>query len=96
VEAITVDTGARSTFLFASGAGDKHNEIDLFLTAAYELKLQHVMAGTQEARDIEANYTELARGACRGAVDKIRQWKVEGKLEQWAREDEALDAADDT
>lgn len=80
----------------ASGADDGHNETDLFLTASYELKLHHVMAGTQEARDIEANYTALARGACRGAVDTIRQWKVMGKLAQWAREDEVLDATGDT
>ena len=78
----------------ASGATDGHTETDLFLTAVYELKLHHVMAGTPEARDIEAQYTELARGACRSAVEKIQRWKVEGKLAQWAQEDEVLDAKD--
>ena len=61
----------------------------------YELKLDNVQPGTKEAKDIEANYSALARGACRSAVEKIRSWKVEGKLALWAKEDEVLDAAAD-
>ena len=57
----------------------------------YELKLTDVEPGTQKAEEIKANYTTLAKGACRSGVEKIRQWKMEGKLEEWQREDEALD-----
>lgn len=94
VEAVTVDTGAKSTFFCSGGGGDGETESDLYLTAAYELKLSDVQANTNAARDIEVNYTALARGACRSAVEKIRGWKTQGKLEAWQKEDEVLDAAD--
>ncbi|MCJ1269298.1 hypothetical protein MMC22_009189 [Lobaria immixta] len=94
VEAVTVDTGAKSTFFCSGGGGDGETESDLYLTAAYELKLSHVQANTNAAKDIEVNYTALARGACRSAVEKIRGWKTQGKLEAWQKEDEVLDAAD--
>ena len=66
----------------------------MYLTAAYELKLSDVQVNTNAAKDIEVNYTALARGACRSAVEKIRGWKTQGKLEAWQKEDELLDAAD--
>lgn len=66
----------------------------MYLTAAYELRLSNVQPNTKDALDIEVNYTALARGACRTAVEKIRGWKTEGKLEAWKKEDEMLDAAD--
>lgn len=66
----------------------------MYLTAAYELKLSNVQPNTQAALDIEVNYTALARGACRTAVEKIRGWKTQGKLEAWKKEDEMLDAAE--
>jgi Domain of unknown function (DUF1857) len=61
----------------------------------YELKLDNIQPGTKEAKDIETNYTALARGACRSAVDSIRLWKKQGKLALWADEDKVLDAADE-
>lgn len=94
--ATTVDTGARSTFLLSYGAGDGEDESKLFLTAMYELKLANIVPGSKDARDIEANYTELARGACHDAVAKIRVWKQEGKLQKWKEEDEGLDTAAET
>lgn len=88
-------TGARSTFHLSYGAEDGNTEIDLFLTAMYELKLNNIQPGTKEAKDIETNYTALARGACRSAVENIRLWKVQGKLAKWAEEDKVLDAAEE-
>ena len=95
VMATTVDTGARSTFHLSHGAGDGEDDSKLFLTAMYELKLPNIMAGSKEAKDIEANYTALARGACRDAVANIRNWRQEGKLQKWREEDEALDATNE-
>ncbi|OBT39504.1 hypothetical protein VE00_10398 [Pseudogymnoascus sp. WSF 3629] len=89
----TVDTGAKSTFHLSYGAAEGNTETHLFLTAMYELKLAHVQPETEEAKDIETNYTALARGACRSAVEKIRLWKVQGKLAAWAEEDKLLDDA---
>lgn len=54
----------------------------------YELKLDNVEPGTQAAKDVEVNYTALARGACENAVKDIRKWKTEGKLAAWQKEDE--------
>lgn len=95
VEATTVDTGAKSTFLCSSGIGDgvgKDDKPEVYLTAIYELKLSNVQENTQEARDIERNYRLLAKEACRSAGEKIRGWKAEGKLEKWNKEDGLLDS----
>ena len=59
----------------------------------YELKLADIEPGSPQAREIETNYTALARGACRDSVEKIRRWKEDGKLEQWKEEDLRLDSA---
>lgn len=59
---------------------------ELYLTAMYELWLSDVEPGTQAAKDIEVNYTALARRACKDAVESIRKWKVTGKLAEWAKE----------
>lgn len=93
VLATTVDTGAKSTFLLSYGAGDGENESNLYLTAMYELKLADILSGSPQGKEIEVNYTALARGACRDAVEKIRSWKEEGKLQKWREEDQVLDAA---
>ncbi|KAF5243267.1 hypothetical protein FANTH_8276 [Fusarium anthophilum] len=89
VEAKTVTTGAKSTFLLSHGTVEKQDNErpELFLTAMYELKLDSVEPGTQAAKDIELNYTALARGACENAVKDIRKWKTEGKLAIWQKED---------
>ena len=52
----------------------------------YELKLDNIEPGTKAAKDIEVNYTALARGACESAVRDIRKWKAEGKLAKWEKE----------
>lgn len=57
----------------------------------YELKLSNIQPGSPEAKDIETNYTALARRACYEAVESIRRWKEDGKLQQWRAEDERLD-----
>ena len=61
----------------------------------YELKLTNIEAGSSQAKEIETNYTALARGACRDSVEKIRRWKEDGKLEQWKVEDLRLNSAVD-
>ncbi|KAF5963729.1 hypothetical protein FCOIX_13731 [Fusarium coicis] len=90
VQAKTVTTGATSTFLLSHGTAEKEDNErpELFLTAMYELKLDNVKPGTQAAKDIEVNYTALARGACENAVRDIRKWKTEGKLAAWQIEAE--------
>ncbi|KAF4335430.1 hypothetical protein FBEOM_10718 [Fusarium beomiforme] len=90
VEAKTITTGAKSTFLLSHGTAEKQEDgrPELFLTALYELKLNNVEPGTQAAKDIEVDYTALARGACENAVKDIRKWKTEGKLAAWQKEDE--------
>ncbi|KAM0545781.1 hypothetical protein ACHAPJ_011205 [Fusarium lateritium] len=94
VEAKTVATGAKSTFLMSHGTSGNQegNCPELFLTAMYELKLDNVAPGTQAAKDIEVNYTALAKGACENAVKDIRKWKTEGKLHEWQKEDEGDEA----
>ncbi|KAI0456053.1 hypothetical protein F5B21DRAFT_169621 [Xylaria acuta] len=98
VEATTVGTGAKSTFLLSwdagDGDGDSGDGNDLYLTAMYELKLDKVEPGSPEAREIETNYRSLARGACKTAVESIRQWKEQGLLQKWADEDKILDAVE--
>jgi hypothetical protein len=54
----------------------------------YELRLSDVLPGTEKAKGIEVDYRKLAQKACRSAVEDIRRWKTEGKLELWAKEDE--------
>ena len=86
MESCTVDTGAKSTFLL-SYSTENEAEPQLYLTAMYELWLDNVEPGSQAAQDIEVNYTALAKGACKDAVNSIRTWKTEGKLSIWAEED---------
>ncbi|MCJ1464630.1 hypothetical protein MMC07_003243 [Pseudocyphellaria aurata] len=76
VEGRTIDTGAKSTFICSCGAGEGDEDEErpkVYLTAAYELKLSNVQGNTKAARDIEVDYTALARGACRSAVKKIKR-----------------------
>lgn len=100
VEGRTIDTGAKSTFFCSCGAGEGGEDEEgargpsVYLTAAYELKLSNVQGNTKAAREIEVDYTALARGACRSAVEKIKGWKTEGKLEAWKKEDELTERAE--
>lgn len=61
-------------------------EEDPFLTVFYELKMgdKSPAPGSEEAKAIVTNYRNLAKTVCNDAIDHIRQWKVEGKLAQWA------------
>lgn len=95
VLATTVETGANSDWILSYGAADGEDELSLYLTAMYELELTDIEPGSPQAREIETNYTALARGACRDSVEKIRSWKEDGKLEQWKGEDLKLDSAVD-
>lgn len=53
---------------------------ELFLTAAYELWLDGVEEGSKQAEDIRVQYTALARGATKDAVQTFRRWKKEGTI----------------
>jgi hypothetical protein len=61
----------------APGQGDE----DLYLTAMYELHVNGVVPGSAEAKAIETNYAQLAMGAALTAVERIRLWKVEDRLD---------------
>lgn len=82
-EAITVDSGGRSTMLISRGGRETDKPTDLFLTAAYELHVPDVVPGSERAKEIQEKYSALARGAARTVVAKIREWKSNGTLEQW-------------
>ena len=77
--ATTVETGANSYWILSSGAADREDESSLYLTAVYELKMADIGPGSPQAKEIETNYTALARGTCRDTVEKIRRWKEDGK-----------------
>ncbi|KAJ5940502.1 hypothetical protein N7516_000670 [Penicillium verrucosum] len=81
VEATTTDTGAKSTMLLSYGGAPGEGELTLFLTAMYELRVEGVIPGSPEANAIETNYAQLAKGAAITAVEKIRLWKVEDRLD---------------
>ncbi|KAL6235272.1 hypothetical protein BDW75DRAFT_230454 [Aspergillus navahoensis] len=53
----------------------------LYLTAIYELHVPDVEPGSDRAKEIERDYSNLAQSAARTVVETIRRWKVEGGLE---------------
>jgi Domain of unknown function (DUF1857) len=67
------------------------DDSDLYFTASYELKVPGVQAGSERAKAVQKEYTELARKACRDGVNSVRGWKREDKLKIWKAEDERLD-----
>ncbi|RHZ46024.1 SRPBCC family protein [Aspergillus thermomutatus] len=81
-EAITIDSGARSTMLISRGGRESDKPTDLFLTAVYELHVPGVVPESDRAKEIQEEYSLLARGAARTVVAKIREWKANGTLEQ--------------
>ncbi|RHZ58273.1 hypothetical protein CDV55_104700 [Aspergillus turcosus] len=81
-EAITIGSGARSTMLISRGGRETDKPTDLFLTAAYELHVPDVVPGSERAKEIQEEYSALARGAARTVVATIREWKSNGTLEQ--------------
>ena len=72
-----MEAGANSDWILSYGAADGEDESSLYLTAMYELKLADIEPGSPQAKEIETNYTALARGTCRDSVEKIRRWKEE-------------------
>ncbi|KAL2869628.1 SRPBCC family protein [Aspergillus lucknowensis] len=80
-EAITVGSGARSTMLISRGGHEDDGPDALYLTAVYELHVPDVEPGSERAKEIEREYSQLAQGAARTVVETIRRWKVEGGLE---------------
>lgn len=60
-----------------------------YLTLFYELKMgdKAPAPDSQEAEDIRTNYRALARTMVNDCVSRIRVWKQEGKLAQWAEDD---------
>ena len=58
---------------------------DLYLTGLYELYVDGVEPGSAAAEEVRVKYTQLARGACKDAVNTFRRWKVEGKVDEWAK-----------
>lgn len=95
VEAMTRDTGAKSTLIVSYGGSSatSEEEANPYLTVFYELKMgeNSPKPGSQEAQDIITNYRALAKGVCNDSVARTRKWKTSGKLVQWANEDEILD-----
>lgn len=71
-------------------AGVDSTDSDLYFTASYELKVPGVQPGSERAKEIQKEYTELARKAARDGVNSVRGWKREGKLKIWKAEDERL------
>jgi len=67
--------------LLSYGGTPGQGEEDLFLTAMYELRVNGVVSGSPEAKAIETNYAQLAKGAALTAVERIRLWKVEDRLD---------------
>ncbi len=60
-------------------------ETDLYLSGLYELKVDNVAPGSKEAEEMRENYTQLARKASQDAVKTFRRWKVEGRIDEWAK-----------
>jgi hypothetical protein len=58
---------------------------EIFLTGAYELWMDGVEKGSKEAEEIKVKYAALAKGATQDGVKTFRRWKVEGKLDEWAK-----------
>lgn len=67
--------------LLSHGGQSSDGADDLFLTAIYELKMPEVEPGSAKASEVETNYTALARGAANSVVQKVREWKVDDKLD---------------
>jgi hypothetical protein len=85
VEARTKGTGARTIFLLSyNGSAEVSPQShDVSFTVIYELKLEGVAAGSEEAGRIQSEYPELARTACTSTVEQIRERKADGRLTEW-------------
>lgn len=82
--------GAKTTILMTRDAGVDSSDSDLYFTASYELKVPGVEPGSERAKEIQEEYTGLARKAARDGVNSVRSWKREDKLAMWKAEDERL------
>ncbi|PSK42019.1 hypothetical protein B9Z65_3933 [Elsinoe australis] len=87
VEAVTIDSGATTIFGMSQGTQELPNpdRPDLYFTGVYELWIDGVKEGTPEAEEVRIKYGNLARGATQDGVKTFRKWKVEGKLDKWAK-----------
>ncbi|KAF2128302.1 hypothetical protein P153DRAFT_397389 [Dothidotthia symphoricarpi CBS 119687] len=87
VEATTTASGATTIFAISQGTSDPPNpeRPEIFLTGAYELWMDGVEEGSKEATDVRVKYGALAKGATQDGVKTFRRWKVEGKLDEWAK-----------
>lgn len=87
VEARTKGTGARTSFLLSYNGAAEVSPLshDVSFTVIYELKLEGIEAGSEEARRIQSEYPELARKACTSTVEQIRERKTNGRLKEWEK-----------
>lgn len=67
--------------LLSHGGRESDSPDDIYLSAVYELRVPEVEAGSQKAKEIEENYTLLAKGAAKGVIEKIRGWKINGTID---------------
>jgi hypothetical protein len=67
--------------LISRGGRESDKPTDLYLTAVYELHVHGVVPGSERAKEIQEEYSALARGAARTVVARIREWKSNGTLE---------------
>ena len=70
------------TFLISHAT--EEGQPQLYLTAMYEIWVNDLKSGTKIATKMETDYSALAKKACSDAVKDIREWKLEGKLKEWA------------
>lgn len=83
VEATTLSSGAKTTWMVSRDASEGANEdSDIFMVAIYELKMSNITPGSEEAEKITRDYTALAHKACQEGVETIRVWKRQGRLEK--------------
>jgi hypothetical protein len=68
--------------LISQGGNEADSPTDLYLTAIYELHLPSIEPGSERASEIEKNYALLAKGAAKTIVAKVREWKMNGTIDE--------------
>ena len=63
------------------GGEDGDEDVGLLFMAFYGLKLDTIEDGSEEAKQMKAQYTAMARNTCLSVRDKVRTWKEEGTLD---------------
>ncbi|KAF2219175.1 hypothetical protein BDZ85DRAFT_46719 [Elsinoe ampelina] len=89
VEAETLDSGSKTIMLVSHNpaAVVSASCVDLSFTLMYQLRLENVQAGSDQAKTVEKDYPELAREVATSTIDHIREAKKSGKLSVWASEE---------